>query len=86
MFHNLILSEEDAASVTLRLVATRAEREITYIALGPLTTFASAFRKDRKLMSERLGRVVCMGGALEAPGNTTPVAECESMSSVRREC
>jgi len=74
-FHNLILSNEDAASVTLRLVATRAEREITYIALGPLTNFASAFRADSTLMNEKLGRVVCMGGTLDSPGNTTPVAE-----------
>ena len=77
VFQNLIISDDDAASVTLKLIATRAEREITYIALGPLTNFANAFRADRKVVSERLGRVVCMGGALDAPGNTTPVAECE---------
>jgi len=77
VFQNLIISDEDAASATVKLIATRAEREITYIALGPLTNFASTFRANSKVVSERLGRVVCMGGALDAPGNTTPVAECK---------
>jgi len=74
-FHNLILSEESACSVTVKLIRDRAEREITYIALGPLSNFASAFRAEQELVSGRLGRVVCMGGTFEAPGNTTPVAE-----------
>jgi len=32
-------------------------------------------KKDPSLVRERLGRVVCMGGALDVPGNATPVAE-----------
>jgi inosine-uridine nucleoside N-ribohydrolase len=37
-------------------------------------------RKDGDMIHERIGRVVIMGGALDVPGNTTPVAECEFMS------
>lgn len=33
-------------------------------------------RKDSNLVSERIGRIVCMGGALDVPGNTSPMAEC----------
>lgn len=32
-------------------------------------------RRDRDLVRGRIGRVVCMGGALDVPGNTSPVAE-----------
>jgi inosine-uridine nucleoside N-ribohydrolase len=32
-------------------------------------------RKDSKLVTERIGRIVCMGGALDVPGNTSPMAE-----------
>jgi inosine-uridine nucleoside N-ribohydrolase len=81
-FYNLTLSNESAVEVTLGLIAARGEREITYIALGPLTNFTNTFRTDSKLVSRKLGRFVCMGGTFEAPGNTTPVAECEFSRSV----
>jgi inosine-uridine nucleoside N-ribohydrolase len=69
-----------AADLTLRLVESQPEMSITYIALGPLTNLATALRVNPGLVQERLGRVVCMGGALDVPGNTSPVAECESHS------
>jgi inosine-uridine nucleoside N-ribohydrolase len=31
---------------------------------------------DEAAVRDRIGRVVCMGGALDVPGNTSPVAEC----------
>ncbi|KAG6812001.1 hypothetical protein H0H92_004966 [Tricholoma furcatifolium] len=32
-------------------------------------------QKDADLIRSKIGRVVCMGGALDVPGNTSPVAE-----------
>jgi inosine-uridine nucleoside N-ribohydrolase len=69
-----------ATELTLRLVESQPEMSITYIALGPLTNLAAALRANPSLVRERLGRVICMGGALDVPGNTSPVAECESLS------
>lgn len=54
---------------------------MTYIALGPLTNLARMVRMDVTCVRERIGRVVAMGGALEAPGNVTPLAECGSSLS-----
>lgn len=52
-------------------------RSISYIALGPLTNLATAVRLGGKTVGDRVGRVICMGGALDVPGNTSPVAECQ---------
>ena len=41
---------------------------------GPLTSLATAIRRDPELPG-RLGRLVIMGGAFHTHGNTTPVAE-----------
>jgi len=43
-----------------------------------MTNLAHILRKDAACFQERIGRVVIMGGTLDAPGNTTAVAECES--------
>lgn len=71
-------SNKSAATLALDLIRKHPPNSITYIALGPLTNLALMMRKDPATCRERLGRVVCMGGALDVPGNTTPVAECES--------
>lgn len=42
-----------------------------------MTNLLHMMRKDGDMIRERIGRVVIMGGALDVPGNTTPVAECE---------
>jgi purine nucleosidase/non-specific riboncleoside hydrolase len=44
------------------------------LALGPLTNVALALRLEPEI-SERIGRVVVMGGACRGRGNTTPAAE-----------
>ncbi|TFK25530.1 nucleoside hydrolase [Coprinopsis marcescibilis] len=59
----------------LELIQSSPEESITYIALGPLTNLAQLLRKDTQCITQRIGRVVCMGGALDVPGNTTPSAE-----------
>ncbi len=59
-----------------RLVAAAREygRDLTLVALRPLTNIALAARKDPAAM-RGIGRLVIMGGALRVPGNTTPAAE-----------
>ncbi|KAK0459162.1 nucleoside hydrolase [Desarmillaria tabescens] len=71
----LLLSKKPAVENSLELLRCYPERSITYIALGPLTNLAQLMRRDRDLVRGRIGRIVCMGGALDVPGNTSPVAE-----------
>jgi len=71
----LEISSRSAIDVSLDLIRSEPDKSITYIALGPLTDLAGMLKKDPTLVRERLGRVVCMGGALDVPGNSTPVAE-----------
>jgi inosine-uridine nucleoside N-ribohydrolase len=49
-------------------------REVTVIALGPLTVLARAFDRDPELPS-LVERLVCVGGAWHEPGNASAVAE-----------
>ncbi|KAI0743470.1 nucleoside hydrolase [Daedaleopsis nitida] len=71
----LQLTNRPGVEVALDLIKSTPERSITYIALGPLTNLAKVLRLDRDAVRNRIGRVVCMGGALDVPGNTSPVAE-----------
>jgi purine nucleosidase len=48
--------------------------ELTLVTLGPLTNVAVALQRDRSLPG-RLRRLVIMGGAYGARGNTTPTTE-----------
>ena len=73
----LEISSKSAVDVSLDLIRSEPEKSITYIALGPLTDLAGILKKDPCLVRDRLGRVICMGGALDVPGNSTPVAECQ---------
>ena len=54
--------------------ARRHERDLTIIALGPLTNLALALKEDAGALG-RVGRIVAMGGAIDVPGNVTPTAE-----------
>ena len=76
----LEISSRSAIDVSLDLIRSEPDKSITYIALGPLTDLSGMLKKDSALVRERLGRVVCMGGALDVPGNSTPVAECQVSS------
>src|SRR5215510_14600777 len=49
-------------------------RDLTVIALGPLTNVARAIQLAPATM-QQLGRLVIMGGAIGMPGNVSPVAE-----------
>ena len=63
----------DAVSVILDL-ARRHGRDLTIVALGPLTNLALALKEDAAAVG-RAGRIVAMGGAVDVPGNVTPTAE-----------
>lgn len=82
----LRLSNRSAVDVSLDLLREFPERQITYIALGPLTNLAHLVREDKDLVTSHIGRIICMGGALDVPGNTTPVAECESYNMIPSLC
>ncbi|KAJ6558528.1 Inosine/uridine-preferring nucleoside hydrolase domain-containing protein [Mycena vulgaris] len=72
---HLTITGKSMMEVVSELLRSRAPRTITYIALGPLTDLARLMSTDAALVRDRIGRIVCMGGALDVPGNTSPVAE-----------
>ena len=72
----LEVTNRPGVDVALDILRERPPRSVTYIALGPLTNLALMMRKDSKLVIDRIGRIVCMGGALDVPGNCSPMAEC----------
>lgn len=69
-------TDKSGVDVSLELLRCHPARSITYIALGPLTNLARMMQADCELVREKIGRIVTMGGALDVPGNTSPVAEC----------
>ncbi|KAJ3565909.1 hypothetical protein NP233_g7341 [Leucocoprinus birnbaumii] len=71
----LEISLVHGVDVVLDLLRSYPSRSITYIVLGPMTNLARMMMKDGEMVRERIGRIVCMGGALDVPGNTTPSAE-----------
>lgn len=77
----LKLTNQSGPQVALDLIKAYPSKSVTYIALGPLTTLAQTMQLDGETMHDRIGRIVCMGGALDVPGNTTPSAECDPLSS-----
>jgi inosine-uridine nucleoside N-ribohydrolase len=62
------------AAQHLLQVVQRYGRDLTIIALGPLSNIARAIHLAPGLM-QQLGRLVIMGGAISVPGNVSPVAE-----------
>lgn len=72
----LDISSRSGVDVALDFIRDMPSRSITYLVLGPLTNLALMMRQDSETIINRIGRVVSMGGALDVPGNTSPVAEC----------
>ena len=66
----------DSAGAAGAIVAKVREHgeALTIVALGPLTNIAQALDADEGAM-RRVGRLIVMGGAIEAPGNVTAAAE-----------
>ncbi len=67
------LSTRHAADLIIEEARARPG-ELTLVALGPLTNLALAVLREPQL-PRLLRRLVLMGGAYGAPGNTTPVSE-----------
>lgn len=84
----LSITKRPGVEVALELIKSEPARTVSYLALGPLTNLAKLLRLDRDTVCSRIGRVVCMGGGLDVPGNTSPVAECQynasQMHNIRR--
>jgi inosine-uridine nucleoside N-ribohydrolase len=55
-------------------LARQNPKDVTVVALGPLTVLARAFDRDPEL-SAFLHRLVCVGGTWHEPGNASAVAE-----------
>ena len=64
---------EDAAEAIVAKACEHREA-LTIVALGPLTNLARALDTDASAMLA-VGRLIVMGGAVEAPGNVTAAAE-----------
>ncbi|KIK68896.1 hypothetical protein GYMLUDRAFT_34898 [Collybiopsis luxurians FD-317 M1] len=71
----LVYPDQHGIEVILDVLREHEERSITYIAIGPLTNLARLMHRDSKSVSSKIGLVICMGGALDVPGNTSAVAE-----------
>lgn len=67
---------EDAAAFMTRL-ARESPGQITLCPVGPMTNVARAIRLD-PAFAKNIGRIVMMGGALDAPGNISPHAEANA--------
>lgn len=69
--------DEDAVDFIIRTVMKSNEKDVTILAIGPLTNIATAFIKEPKIIS-RIRELIIMGGAFceDGPrGNSTPYAE-----------
>ncbi|KDN48721.1 hypothetical protein RSAG8_02708, partial [Rhizoctonia solani AG-8 WAC10335] len=63
-----------AEDAIIELLLESPEDSVTVIAVGPLTNIARVWLKNPQAL-QRARRVVIMGGALDAPGNTSATAE-----------
>ncbi|KAI8824391.1 Inosine/uridine-preferring nucleoside hydrolase domain-containing protein [Fimicolochytrium jonesii] len=68
------LSARSAEDEILHQLETHPEGTVSIVALGPLTNVAKAIQKD-PLTMKRVKHIFTMGGAIDHPGNITPVAE-----------
>ena len=65
--------KENAVDFIIRSIETHPQ-QITILALGPMTNIAAAIKKAPHIQ-DKIKRLVFMGGAAFADGNTTPYAE-----------
>lgn len=70
-------AEGTPAAAELVRLAAKQPRELTLVAVGPLTNLALALRLDEDFAAN-IARVVVMGGAIGVPGNVNAVAEANT--------
>ena len=68
------LPPREGAAEAIVAKACEHREALTIVALGPLTNLARALDTDASAMLA-VGRLIVMGGAIEAPGNVTAAAE-----------
>ena len=68
------LPSREGAAEAIVAKACEHREALTIVALGPLTNLARALDTDASAMLA-VGRLIVMGGAIEAPGNVTATAE-----------
>lgn len=66
-------ADEHAVDRIIHEIMSAAE-PVTLVAVAPLTNVALAIRREPRIV-ERVHEVIAMGGAIDVPGNTTPLAE-----------
>ncbi|NES65791.1 MAG: nucleoside hydrolase [Okeania sp. SIO2D1] len=66
-------SSENAIEVLLK-AAEEYGKDLTIVALGPLTNIATALQTNRNTM-QKVERIIIMGGAVTVPGNISAAAE-----------
>lgn len=66
-------ADDHAVDYLVRTIM-HADAPVTLVAVAPLTNVALAIRREPRIV-ERLVDVIVMGGAINVPGNTTPLAE-----------
>lgn len=67
------VEKEDGVDFLLRMADTY-QKELTIVAVGPLTDLARAMDRD-ETFEQKVGKIVIMGGALTVPGNMNHWAE-----------
>mgnify|MGYP002391754642 CR=1 FL=1 len=60
-------------------------REITIVALGPLTNISRVLKRDPSI-AELIGDLVICGGTVHASGNATPTAASRAFSARAPKC
>lgn len=73
--HGYFNTKQDTLEGLVDLIRSYPSRSLTYIVLGPMTSLAHSMKKNHETILDHVGRFVCMGGAVDVPGNTSPSAE-----------